>query len=532
VSEGDGGRARGWLLAGALASVLLLGNVAARVRPLTLDSDDQGWRGWDDLAVACGQAERGEFPVAAYALGNRTRRRSEEFAEFRRLLVEGVAQAGLGPARFWRTLPEGTLAPIRDWRIARRFDDVGRSVLLGMGFHLLGGIAPYLILWLAPLGLVPVLFWTAYELGAARRLLGGAVFLCAVATSAFVVDALTLRYSAVGFYLLSLLMLVPLAVYAALGTPTRRGLIVRLLGLTVPLGVCILARNGTLLAMPGYALAVGIAAWRIAPRTPLRRTALVAVAAALLGTGVLLLAWPVLNAAMHRTANETIQRHGQRRPLRHGHDVWSTIWQGLGDFDRTHGHVFMDAVTEEKARAEGAPDWLSAEGEAVLRRLTLGSIASDPLWYAGILARRLAATVTLHKLWPWPPTSGRSMTPASSENEGVLDSYYGLASHADVVRLGALTVELPMALYLLPTAALVVFALRPGPGRWASLPDEARPALLPLACLAGAALPTPVIITTGTALEVETFVLVHHLALGLLVAAVRRSASMRSTIRP
>jgi hypothetical protein len=460
-------------------------------------------------------------------LGNRYRRRSEEFAAFRGILVEATAAARLRPTRFWQPLPRGVLDPIQDWRIARRFDDMGRSVLLALGFRALGGIAPFLILWLAPLALVPVFVWTAFESRAAGRRAGGLVFLGAVATSAFVIDALTLGYAAVGFYLISLLMIVPLAVYGTLGRPTRRGLLLRLLALTIPFAACVLTRNACLATVPGYALAIAIAAVRVSPPAGLRRRALTAAVAAVLGTALLLAAWPVLTASLEAATGATIQRYGQRRPMRHGHDLWSTVWQGLGDFDRTHGHVFTDYAAEKAVRAAGVGEWLSPEGEEVMKRLTLRSIRSDPSWFVGILAQRAFATVTLDKLWPWPPLGGPSFRPASSENEGVIDSYYGMLSPADVLRMGPRKLELPMVLWLVPASVLIALALAPARGRWLPLRTEARPALAVLACVAVAALPTPVLVTVATAFETEAFMLVHHLALGLLVAVL-----LRASVRP
>jgi hypothetical protein len=518
--------AAAWL-GGAAAALLLVLNVASRAAPFDLASDDQGWRGWDDLAVAAGYAERGDFPVAPYVLGNRYRRRSEEFAAFREIVVEATAAAQLRPTRFWKPLPRGILDPIADWRIARRFDDMGRSVLLALGFRAIGGIAPFLILWLAPLAAVPVFLWTALEFRAAGRLSAGLVFLAAVATSAFVIDALTLGYAAVGFYLVSLLLIVPLAVYATFGQPTRRGLLLRLLAVTVPFAVCVLTRNACLATVPGYALAIAIAAFRIAPPSSFRRRAGTVAITVVFGTALLLAAWPALTETMESVTGATIQRYGQRRPMRHGHDLWSTVWQGLGDFDRTHGHVFTDYAAETTVRAAGVGEWLSPEGEAVMKRLTLRSIRSEPAWFLGILAKRAAATVTLYKLWPWPALGGPSFRPASSPNEGVIDSYYGMLSPADAGRVASHKVELPMVLWLVPACALVALALVPSHGRWRPAREEARLSLLVVACVAVAALPTPVLVTVATAFETEAFILVHHLALGLLVGVLVRRA--RST---
>ena len=195
-------RRASWLLAASAASGLLLFNVGARVHTYVLGAEDQGWRGWDDLAVASGYAERRDFPVAPYVLGNRYRRKSDEFMAFRHMVTEGTAAAGLRPTRFWQPLPAGTSRPrerVADRAALRRRRSVGAA---GSRLPRRGGVAPFLILWLAPLALVPAFFWTLFELSAAGRLAAGIVFLLALATSAFVVDALTLGYSAVGFYLL------------------------------------------------------------------------------------------------------------------------------------------------------------------------------------------------------------------------------------------------------------------------------------------------------------------------------------------
>ena len=132
--------------------------------------------------------------------------------------------------------------------------------------------------------------------------------------------------------------------------------------------------------------------------------------------------------------------------------------------------------------------------------------------------------MTLHKLWPWPPWDGRSLRPASSPNEGVTDNYYGLDLAGGCrCRIGAAKAELPMVLWLVPTAALIALALAPDRGRGRDLRAEARPALVPVACLALGALATPVAITTASAFEAESFVVTHHLALGLLVGTLIRA---------
>src|SRR5437667_5988527 len=75
-------------------------------------------------------------------------------------------QVGLRPWQFWRTLPGDP--PARPGPVVfRSNDDVGRAELTELGFRLLGGVAPFLPLWLAALLCLPVLGWVAWELARA-----------------------------------------------------------------------------------------------------------------------------------------------------------------------------------------------------------------------------------------------------------------------------------------------------------------------------------------------------------------------------
>src|SRR5947209_2613792 len=75
-------------------------------------------------------------------------------------------QRGLRPWQFWRTVPTlpgespGLLLP-------RNHDDVGRASLSAIAFRLVGGVAPFMPLWLAFFACVPVLGWLGYELSRA-----------------------------------------------------------------------------------------------------------------------------------------------------------------------------------------------------------------------------------------------------------------------------------------------------------------------------------------------------------------------------
>ena len=185
------------------------------------------------------------------------------------------------------------------------------------------------------------------------------------------------------------------------------------------------------------------------------------------------------------------------------HDIWISIWEGLGDFDRTHGHVWDDEV------AQGLTgDWRlgSLRSAEILRGHVVAHVGSDPLWYAGILAKRVAATLAQWKILPWTPLGGRAMRPKGAENEGAIDSYYALTSHVDWFRLGPLRFEVPFALFWLPAGAVLVLARRSA---------DARAAALVLGLLLLATLALPVGVTTAGALETQALGLAYFAAAGL-----------------
>jgi hypothetical protein len=248
---------------------------------------------------------------------------------------------------------------------------------------------------------------------------------------------------------------------------------------------------------------------------------------------VLPLPYLALAALGHRLAANTLARHGIRDLPPQRHDVWATVWQGLGDFDRTKGYVFLDSALDATLRSTGREGSLNQSNEAILRDRVLRDIRSDPAWYLGILARRTWATVTLSKLAPWGPRDGASIKPASHPNEGVTDSYYLMAAQADWFGIAGSTWELPVGCIVFPTLVVIAAALariRP----WGAAHQYARCGLLVCVCVAVGALVAPVMITTATAFESESFVVVHFLsaafvAQGLQCVMRRAAAPGRST---
>jgi hypothetical protein len=490
---------------GVLAIALLVINVRARLADADLNALLKGWRGWDDLAVATGYAASGDFPVAPYRITNRFRRDTDDFFAFRDALQSAVQGHGIRPAQFWRTVPPPSVVS-GELSIARRFDDAGRGRLLGLGFRLGGGVSPFLLTWLSVLAVIPLVAWTAYEFHATGQAVAGWLFLAAFACSGFVLDMLTLGYSASGFYVMSLMLIVPLAVYAIFGIPTVRGTLLRAALAGLIFAWCAASRSACLLALGGLVAAFFWAA----RRTPSSRRALLLAGS----VAALLLPYALLQLEIGRLGAETVERRGLRRPPRQAHDIWITLWQGLGDFDRSKGHVYLDKAGEIAVLAAGGDQRLSERSERIMRGLVLGDIRRDPVWFAGILLQRLEATVTLRKLWPWAPRDGASFARATHPSQGVTDSYYEMTARADMFRVGGRVYEAPVLPLLVPSLLLGIGSLV-GPAR---LRGQARLSLAALAFLALGALPTPVLITTASAFEAQCFVLVHLLGFAFCVS--------------
>lgn len=82
-------------------------------------------------------------------------------------------------------------------------------------------------------------------------------------------------------------------------------------------------------------------------------------------------------------------------------DLWHSVWTGLGDFDGKYGYLWEDLTAFSYAapivdRIRNKPNLTLQEQPAyaaVVRDHVLGNIARDPLWYAGIIARRLWTTL-------------------------------------------------------------------------------------------------------------------------------------------
>jgi hypothetical protein len=470
---------------------------------------------WEDISIAASSFGRQAAPLGPepIVIGD-----GEGFAlrrAYQRRLPEAADAAGIRSWEFWRTVrvkPRLARAEL----VPRISDDAGRAQVLLWGFRLVGGVAPYLGLWIGALMCAPVLLWTAWELGNSGRHLAAGLFLLLLVCSPFVVELLSLPYSAVGFWLIALLALVPFGAYAFLGTSRSRvGFGLRMLATGLLLAVCILCRSGTVLLVPGYLAAAAVAAFRLFPTAEpldLRRP-----------RQALAQAWPAL-AAWTLAAAALLGPYAALR-TEHHHYAWPGLWEGLGDFDRTKGHTWSDGEARRALKQAGVVvprgmgvEFESPENAAVFRRLVLGHIREDPAWYLTILGKRVVATLTQWRLHPRAATHGATLAWSTTPNEGAMDIYYRLATTADILGFDGRRVELPIALLPLPSLALLGLWL--AARRSSALASSREPltrAVCLWGCIAAIAFVHPVLITTASALETEAFVVVYMLGAALLV---------------
>jgi hypothetical protein len=479
-----------WVAVGFLACALLAANTAALRSDTDYEELGAYRRLWSDLALGVTGYLDAAYPVRAER-ASRKKWATDPIVTARHAVLEKIAQQDIRPWQFWRIVRDEPFLRERVASPPDAFDDPGRGLVLAAAFRVRGGIAPFLILWLAPLLVLPVLMWIAFESFRAGAPIAGAAFLGLLGLSPYVVESLSFARSAAGFYLVALLTVVPLALYGLLGPPpSPRGLAGRWAGAGIVFGVATLCRSGALFALPALVLVLGLSVARL-PVPPRRR-----VIVALLGLSLFLAPYALLRQPQH-------------------HDIWAAIWEGLGDFDRTRGHVWSDPVAEERVRREGARGRLTPEGMAVLRADVVDHVRDDPGWYAGILARRVVAVVTQSRLWPTVRSDGLWMARSTSPNEGFMDKYYAYTTTVDFLGFGARKVELPVIVILLPTVALLA---------WAAYDRRLRPFAIVTLCLMAAALPLPVVVTTAGGMEPQAFALAYGLGLALLADALIRKA--------
>ncbi len=404
------------------------------------------------------------------------------------VMLERTGQLDIKPWQFWRSFRPWIFREHRGPYELGVYDDRGRALLLARSFRLMGGVAPFLILWLAALAAAPALVWCVHEMWQSRRRVAAVVFAAAVATSPYVAETLTHARYAVGFYLVACLVAVALTTAVVLRPQiSLAALAARFAAAGAALAVCISCRPSALFVLAGLALLLPVWLARF------RHLGLLATA--------LLAALLVAPAAV-------------ARPSKH-HDVWIALWEGLGDFDRTKGHTWSDPVAQGVARFHGAPELWSPESEPIFRELVLSHIRNDPAWYAAILAKRAGSTVLQWKLWPYGPTDGLHMRRKTSDNEGFIDKYYGYTTTGDHIGFGTWTKEVWMPVWPGLMLILLLHSLLSRSADAAAVRTRRLEAGA-VATLGVCFLGVPVAISTAGAQETQAFFFAYFLAAALL----------------
>lgn len=462
------------------ASALMVANTASWTAGTDYAEMGGFRRLWSDLALGANAFLDDRFPLNP---GDAAAAAARDAVEaYRPLIVERTQRGDIRPWTPWRTMGVRPFLRERAQREPQLYDDPGRARLLALGFDLLGGVAPFLILWLGLLVALPALWWLVFEGVGAGRTPSVAAAALAFSCWPFLLETLALPRYAVGFYLAGVLGLCAYGVATCLGRLTPRGLLWRTAGAGVLLALCALCRSSAIVLLPGFVCALAVGVRRLRHQWPGRLVFLAVPALAVL----------ILPYALVRPS----ERHG----------VWSALWEGLGDFDRTHGHAWSDPVAEQVSRdAGGGPLWTPGS-EAVFKRLVRDDVRRDPLWYAGILFRRAGATLVQWKLWPRRASSGSPIRRSTSGNEGFMDKYYGYAATADHAGLLRWRVEVPVVFMLLPVAVLGALAWR-GAAR-----ESARGALRIVGVIALGTIGVPLLISTAAAQETQAFCFVYVMA--------------------
>jgi hypothetical protein len=451
------------------------------------------WRFWDDMYVSVSR-----YLDWRYGPKRRPGDPDEDVAAVKDMLVWKSSEAGIRPSEFWRTIRDAPFLRVQRKTWIPPLEDPGRPILLAAAFTLLGGVAPYLLIWLGTLASIPALLWILWEARESRAALAGSLFVASCVSSPFVVESLSLPHSAVAFYLLAAFIMVAFGLYAFLGEGgSRRGFLLRSLIASVGFAVCCICRAGALLMAPVFGLALLEAARRVWPdhvRGGLVRQCLLA---ALL-TGVFVAPYLLV------------------RPPQH-HNFWISCWEGLGDYGTDRGYSWYDRDLKRWLAARGRPPfdhprYVSHEDDAYVGQSVRRDIMSHPAWFAAVLGRRFVDTLSLAKLRPHRAWDGYSIEPPAL--------HYKYTTPVDWFGVGRWKVELPVAVLWAGTILLLGWWAW---ARWRSRVEtkrrlERRISLM--LALGTATLALPVLMTTAAGMETETFALTHFLGLSLLVGEV------------
>ncbi len=371
------------------------------------------WRFWDDAYVAVSR-----YLDWKYGTKRRPGNPDEDVAAVKDVLVSKTGEAGIRPYEFWRTIRDAPFLRVQRQTWIPPLEDPGRPILIAAGFTLLGGVSPYLLIWIGTLASIPALLWILGEARASHVPLAGSLFVALCVSSPFVVESLSLPHSPVAFYLIAAFILIAFGLYAFLGERgSLRGLLVRASAASLGFAVCCTCRAGALVMAPAFGLAVLFAAGRVCPRRFRGGLVRQCLLAALL-TGVFVVPYLVL------------------RPPQH-HNFWISYWEGLGDYGTDRGYSWYDRDLKRWLAARGRtpfehPRYVSHDDDVYVGQAVRRDILAHPAWFAAVLGRRFVDTVSLAKLgphgawdgWerssccrggPWPPAA-REPRPSGASN--------------------------------------------------------------------------------------------------------------------
>jgi hypothetical protein len=448
------------------------------------------WRFWDDMYVAISR-----YLDWKYGTKRRPGNPDEDVAAVTNVLVSKTGEAGIRPYEFWRTIRDAPFLRVQRQTWIPPLEDPGRPILVAAGFTLLGGVSPYLLIWIGTLASIPALLWILWEARASRVPLAGSLFVALCVSSPFVAESLSLPHSAVAFYLIAPFILIAFGLYAFLGEGgSPRGLLVRASAASLGFAVCCTCRAGALVMAPAFGVAMLVAAGRVCPRRVPGGLVRQCLLAGLL-TGVFVAPYLVL-----------------RPPQRH--NFWISYWEGLGDYGTDRGYSWYDRDLKRWLAARGRkpfehPRYVSHDDDVYVGQAVRRDILAHPAWFAAVLGRRFVDTVSLAKLGPHGAWDGYAIEPPPL--------HYKYTTPVDWIGFARWKVEVPIAVLLAGTLLLLSWwALAAGRSR-AETKRRLEPRLSLLLALGTATLALPVFMTTAAGMETETYALTHFLGLSLLV---------------
>lgn len=82
--------------------------------------------------------------------------------------------------------------------------------------------------------------------------------------------------------------------------------------------------------------------------------------------------------------------------------LWQSVWEGFGEFNNPFGAVLSDEITFQQIKKKFPNvEYDSPEYQELLKEKVIKALKSDPVWYMGMLPRRLGNTLLLKNFNNW-----------------------------------------------------------------------------------------------------------------------------------